>query len=213
WPSGAFAVTWAAITVTLFSPHADSAYEDAAAFIVGNTLATVSAAIILFGALPAMSTFAEFGTILGLFLVPAGALMAGSGYPAMFTALAANLVPLVAPANQMTYDPAKFANTALSIVGGSGVAALSFRLLPPLSPASRPARLVALTFRDLRTLAVGPVPNTSEAWERLVYARLTALPAEAPLLQRGGMVGALSVGIAIVELRGVAAALGVGPDV
>ncbi len=50
-------------------------------------------------------------------------------------------------------------------------------------------------------------------WERLVYARVSALPAEATLLQRRALIAALSVGIAIVHLRGVGAALGVGPDV
>src|SRR5262249_13342082 len=61
--------------------------------------------------------------------------------------------------------------------------------------------------------AVGRVPDTPAPWERLVYARLSALPAEATPLQRGGMVGSIPVGIAIVHLRGAGAALGVAPDV
>jgi uncharacterized membrane protein YccC len=75
WPNGAVAVTWAAITV-LYSPRADTAYADATAFIVGNTVATVFAATAAFAALPAMSTFAGFSMVVGLYLVPAGALMA-----------------------------------------------------------------------------------------------------------------------------------------
>ena len=60
WPNGAVAVTWAAITVTLYSPHADAAYTDGTAFTLGNTLAAVFAAIVAFAVLPAMSTFAGF---------------------------------------------------------------------------------------------------------------------------------------------------------
>ena len=68
-------------------------------------------------------------------------------------------MPLLAPANQMGYDPQQFYNAALAIVAGGGAAALSFRLLPPLSPAFRTRRLLALTLRDLRRLATGPVPG------------------------------------------------------
>ncbi len=213
WPNGALAVTWAAITVTLYSPHADAAYTDGTAFTLGNTLAAVFAAIVAFAVLPAMSTFAGFSMVLGLYLVPAGALMVQTRYPVMFAAMAGNLVPFLAPANEMTYDPAQFANTTIAILSGSGVALVAFRLLPPLSPASRATRLVALTFRDLRDLAVGAVPGTPTPWERLVYARLSALPAEAAPLQRGALIASLSVGAAIVHLRSVGAALGVVSDV
>ena len=63
----------------------------------------------------------------------------------MFTAMVVTFVPLLAPANQMSYDTQQFYNPALAIVAGVGLAALSFRLLPPLSPALRTRRLLALT--------------------------------------------------------------------
>ena len=74
-------------------------------------------------------------------------------------------MPLLAPTNEMSYDTAQFYNTALSIVAGCGVAPLAFRLLPPLSPALRARRLLALTLRDLRRLAIAPVLPRSEDWE------------------------------------------------
>ena len=46
-----------------------------------------------------------------------------------------------------------------------------------------------------------------------MYARLSALPAEAAPLQRGALIASLSVGAAIVHLRSVGAALGVVSDV
>jgi hypothetical protein len=58
----------------------------------------------------------------------------------MFTYLAAYFVPLLAPANEMSYDTMQFYNAALAIVAGTGAAALSFRLMPPLSPVFRTRR-------------------------------------------------------------------------
>src|SRR3981189_2451436 len=42
-----------------------------------------------------------------------------------------------------------------TLVGAIAIVLLSFRLLPPLSPAYRARRLLALTLRDLRRLATG----------------------------------------------------------
>ena len=51
--------------------------------------------------------------------------MAQPWQPAIFTAIAAFFPPLLAPANQMTYDTQQFYNTALAIIPGSGAAALT----------------------------------------------------------------------------------------
>jgi hypothetical protein len=79
-----------------------------------------------------------------------------------------------------------------------GAAALSFRLLPPLSPMLRARRLLALTLWDLRRLATGSIPRSPDAWEERVYSRLSVLPDAAEPLQ---LVAALSVGTEIVHLR------------
>ena len=213
WPNGALAITWAAIAVTVFAPRADQAYAAATGFAVGNAVAALFAAIVGFAALPAMATFAGFSIVMGLYLIPAGALAAQPWQTLTFLPMAANFVPLLAPANQMSYDPAQFCNTALAIVAGCGAAALSFRLLPPLSPVLRTRRLLALTLRDLRRLATGPVPVTPDDWERLVYSRLSTLPDEAAPSQRGQLVAALSMGIEIVHLRRAGPGLDVRADV
>ncbi len=61
-----------------------------------------------------------FSIAIGLYLVPVGALVAQPWQTAMFTAMAFNFVPLLAPANQMSYDTVQFYNTALAIVAGIG---------------------------------------------------------------------------------------------
>jgi uncharacterized membrane protein YccC len=122
----------------------------------------------------------------------------------MFTAMAANFVPMLAPANQMSYDTQQFYNAAVAIVAGVGAAALAFRLLPPLSPALQTRRLLALTLRDLRRLTTGPIPQSSNHWEGRVYSRLSALPEQAEPLRRAQLLAALSVGTEVIRLRRVA---------
>ena len=201
WPNGAMAITWTAIGVLLFAPRADEACARTVGFMVGNVFAAVCAAIAAFALLPQVETFVGFSMVMGLFLIPLGALMAQPWQTAMFTALAANFVPLLAPTNLMTYNTLQFYNTALSIVVGGGVAALSYRLLPPLSPSFRTGRLLAFTLRDLRRLAIG-AQRVREDWEGRMYSRLAVLPDQAEPLQRAQLVAALSVGTEIIHLPG-----------
>jgi uncharacterized membrane protein YccC len=208
WPNGALAITFTAISVIIFAPKADVAYAVAMSFTVGVGLAAVCAAIVAFAGLPNVETFAGFSIVMGLFLVPAGALMAQSWQATMFAALAGNFVPLLAPANQTSYDTMQFYNAALAIVLGCGAAALSFRLLPPLSPALRSRRLLALTLRDLRRHATAAVQRPRDDWENRMYSRLAALPDQADPLQRAQLLAALSVGTDIIRLRHLAPQLG-----
>jgi hypothetical protein len=100
----------------------------------------------------------------------------------------------------MSYDTEQFYNTALAIVVGCGIAPLAFLLLPPLSPALRTRRLLALTLRDLRRLAIAPLRLTWEDWDSKIVGRLTALPDQEEPWQRARMLAALSVGAEIIHL-------------
>jgi uncharacterized membrane protein YccC len=208
WPNGALAITFAAIAVTLFATKADQAYAAAMGFMIGTCLATAFAAAIAFAVLPRVTTFVGLSLAIGIYLVPVGALMTQSWRTAVFIAMAVNFVPLLAPANQMNYDPQQFYNAALAIVAGVGAAALAFRLLPPPSPALRTRRLLALTLRDLRRLTTGATIPMSNDWESRIYSRLSALPEEADSLQRAQLVAAGSVGAEIISLRRIARRFG-----
>jgi uncharacterized membrane protein YccC len=206
WPNGAQAITFTAIAVILLAPRADAAYAQAVSFTIGVAIAAVCAAIILFAVLPQVVTFAAFSMAMGLYLVPVG-MLAAQASPAIFALLAAmsgNFVPLLAPANQMSYDTVQFYNSALAIFTGCSVAALSFRLLPPLSPAFRVERLLELTLRDLRRLATAEVGRLPADWDSRIYKRLVAMPDEAEPLQRAQLLTALSLGREIITLRRVA---------
>jgi uncharacterized membrane protein YccC len=171
-------------------------------------LTVACAAIAKFALLPGLTTFTAFSVTLGMFLVPLGALAAQPWRTATFTAAATNFIPLLAPENQMTYDSQQFYNNALAILIGVGAAALSFRLLMPLTPTVRCRRLLALTLRDLRRLATGRVPRTADDWTGVVVNRLSVLPEAAEPLQRAQLVAALSMGTEIVRLHRIARRLG-----
>jgi uncharacterized membrane protein YccC len=212
WPNGAGAITFAAIGVILFAPRADYAYTAALGFAVGTMIAAVVAAIVEFAVLPNLETFAAFSLAIGLWLVPAGAAAAQPWQRVVFTYMAAYFTPLLAPTNQMSYDTVQFYNSASAIVAGTGAAALSFRLIPPLSPAFRTRRLLALTLRDLRRLTMGPIPRTPEDWEGRMYGRLSALPDAAQPLQRSEMLAAFSAGTEIIQLRRIGSRIDLGSE-
>ncbi|MBV8319099.1 MAG: FUSC family protein [Hyphomicrobiales bacterium] len=212
WPDGAFAIQFAAIGVILFAPRADQAHAAAMSFVVGTALAAAIAAIIKLAVLPGLETFVGFAFVSGLVLVPAGALMAQPSYRAMFTAVAAYFSLFVAPTNLMTYDTVQFYNGTLARFAGLVGAALSFLLLPPLAPALRTRRLLALTLRDLRRLATSVIRRRRDDWESRIYSRFSALPDTVEPLQRAQLLAALSVGGAIIQLCSFADRLNISTE-
>jgi len=157
-------------------------------------------------------SFAGLSLVIGLCLVPIGTLLAQAHQPwqiGLLTAMTLAFMPLLQPTNPMSYDPLLFYNVALAVIAGAGAAALSFRLLPPLSPACPTARLLALTLRDLRRLAAG---RTIGDWEDHIRARLAVMPDEATPMQRAQLLAALSVGSEIIRLRQLTLDLDLGAE-
>jgi uncharacterized membrane protein YccC len=201
WPNGAQAIAFAAIAVIVFTLKGDQAYSAAVSFIIGASMSAAFAAIVKFAVLPSVTTFFGFSLAIGAVLAPAGALMTQSRQAAMFTAIVALFIPLLAPANATNYDLAQFYNSVLAVSAGVGAGALAFCLLPPLSPALRTRRLLARTRRDLRRLGKGSVGWSSNDWEQRVYQRFTVLPDAAEQFERAQLVAALSVGSEMIRLR------------
>jgi uncharacterized membrane protein YccC len=216
WPDGASAIVLVAIMLLLLSPRGDLAYGGAIAFTLGVAGAFIAAAIIKFGVLPALQAFPAFCVAIGLFFIPVGFAIAYSRKPVVTvvcTAMAFSFNPLLAPTNPMIYDTAQFYNAGLAIVAGCGIVPpLAFSLLPPLSPTLRAHRLLALSLRDLRRLAVIQLPMTSEDWGSRMYGRLAAFPDQAGPFQRARLLAALSVGTEVIQLRNVALHLGVAAE-
>ena len=198
WPNGALAITFVVIGVLLFTPRADQAYAGAMSFAVGSGLAAALAVLINFAVLPGLETFIAFAFVFGLVLVPAGALMTQPSYTTLFTPVAAFFCLFLAPTNLMSYDTQQFYNATLAPLTGLVGAVLSFRLLPPLAPALRTRRLLALTLRDLRRLATSR--RAQDNWENRIYSRFSVLPDTVEPSQRAQLLAALSVGGAIIQL-------------
>jgi uncharacterized membrane protein YccC len=202
--------------VLLLSPKGDLAYGGSLAFALGIAGAVVCAAAVKFAMLPALQTFPAFCAALGLFFLPAGFAMTFSRQPivtAVLTAMTFNFNPLLAPTNEMNYDTIQFYNSALAIVVGCSMAPLAFLLLPPLSPGFRVHRLLSVTSRDLRRLAVASVLPAPDNWQSRIYGRLAVLPDQATPLQRAQLLAALSVGAEIIGLRQMATQLGTTAEV
>ncbi|MBV9655900.1 MAG: FUSC family protein [Acetobacteraceae bacterium] len=212
WPGGSTAIVFGAVIITLLAPQEDMAFAAARAFTIGTGLTAICAAIVDFAILPQVTTLAGFCASLALVLVPAGALLTQGWQPVVFTAVAANFMPLLGPANLMAYDPETYYNFALALFTGIALAMLMFRLVPPLTPAARTQRLLALTLRDLRRLCRGTRHWRAAEWEQHVYGRLSALPASADILQPSRLAAMLPVGIGLIRLRRIASRFGLGAD-
>jgi uncharacterized membrane protein YccC len=212
WADGTNSITFAAIIVILLAPRADQAYGAAVGFMIGSILTVAIAATLDFALLPNVETFAVFGLVIGIVLVPVGAFLALQWQPAIFTGIVTPFIPLLAPANPMTYDTAQFYNGALAIIAGAGAGAMSYRLIPPLSPAFRTRRLLGLTLRDLQRLASGPIPQTPDDWKGRMYGRFAALPDWALPLQRSQLMAAFLVGTEIIQLRRICRRFDPSPD-
>jgi uncharacterized membrane protein YccC len=204
WPNGAFAITFTAIVVLLLSPKGELAYAGALAFTLGTAVGIACTAIINFALLPGLETFPAFCIVIGLYLVPVGYWMAQTRQPAIFgmlTAMAIIFVPVLAPTNQMSYDPMQYYNLALAIFVACAAAALSFHLLPPLSPALQIRRLLAFALRDLRRVATARSPLQLDDWEERMYGRIAALPDKAGPIQGDDLLAVLAAGREILQLR------------
>ncbi len=208
WPSGATALAFGAIVVLLISPSGDNAVSSALGFMAGTVFTMALAAVAGFALLPGQEGFLRLSLTLGIFLIPAAALSAGTWHKSFFVAAASNFVPVLAPANLQSYDTAGFYNAATAIAAGVAIGVLVMSLLPQVSPASKVRRLRDLTLRDLRRLATRRRPGSQRAWESLLYGRIAALPDSAPPLARAELIAALYVGEATLRLQQLAQRLG-----
>ena len=203
WPGGQGVVVFAAVVTILFAPQAERAYGTVREFAAGVFIATVLAAVIKFGVLPQQQTFLALMLVIGVVMVPAAALAAGSWHKPVFTGISFIFMALLAPENAITFDIAGYLNSALTIIVGICLAACAYRLVPPLSATWRVRRLLALTLRDLRALAAGRRRRTQANWLGLMTARLGSMPDASPG-DLGCALAGLTAGQTIIWLRGEA---------
>jgi len=205
WPNGALAITFCAIIVVLLPLQGDLAYAASMTFLKGCVLGAGVAAVLVFAILPRATTFPTLCLALGLALVPMGFLLARAKNPLFFFAASVNFLPMLSINNTISFDGSQFWNTASAILVGIAVGAVAMLILPPLSPAIRTNRLLALTLADLRRLAKrAPSRRREDDWESRIVARFLAMPEQAEPVERAMLVAAMAVGNHIVRIRRVA---------
>jgi len=205
WPNGVAAITFCAVIVILLPLQGDLAYSASMTFFWGTLISAVAAAVLVFGILPKATTFPSLCLALGLGLVPFGFLIALPWrHSFLFTAATFNLVPMLNIANGIAVDASQFWNGAIAILAGIAFGAVAMLVIPPLSPAIRTERLLALTLADLRRLAKRASPGRQNEWEGHGVARLLAMPDQAEPLERAELAAAVAVGKELVRVRHVA---------
>ena len=132
--------------------------------------------------------------------MPLGFLLARAKTPLFYFAASVNFMPMLSITNGMTFDASQFWNSSSAILVGVACGAIAMRILPPLSPAIRTQRLLALTLADLRRLAKRASPGRQDDWESRGVARLLAMPDQAEPVERSQLVAAVAVGKDIVRL-------------
>jgi len=202
WPDGPTMITFTALNVILAARQSESTYAWAMEFTIGCVIAGGFAWLAAFAILPTIHGGAlALSLALTAVLLPLGALAAGSWHKTVFVAAVTNFMPILALENEPTYDAALLFNATLAVAAGTATAALFLRLLPPLPPRRRIARMLWLTLQDLRKLACGSRRYRPQAWRDLVSARLAALPPQATLEQQAQLLAMFSVGEAASALR------------
>ena len=209
WPDGPIFIIFAMVVSLFYTMQNEQAFDLGLSLALGCAIAAAGAGMVKFLLLPSQESYAAFSLLLGAFLVPGGALATLPGsIGAIGFMYAVNIIAMLSPTNLMVYDLSAFLNNALAIVAGSLAGVAGYRLIPPLSPALRARRQVAAALRDLGRLAAGQWRPTAELWEGRLYDRMIAMPKVATPLQRGQLVTALGVGLAILQLRELAGAGG-----
>jgi len=201
WPNGSTAMVWAALATVIFAASGDEGFTRVSGWALGTAMAAVFAAITAFAVLPNVHSFVGFSLVLGLYLVPMGALSYLPLKPAMFGAMATLFVPLLNPENQMSYDTLQFYNAAMAVVVGCCIGAMSYLILPPVPPAVRTQRLLRQALRDFRSLCRTEVSPSHREWQTLMYGRVAAIPEPATPQQRSEILAAYSLGLALIRLR------------
>ena len=207
WSGGENMVEFAVLILMLFSMQTEDVYPNVVDFTIGTMISVALAAIVNFVVLPTQHGFLSLSLASACVLVPFGALAAWRWRKSLFTGIVLMFLLVLKPENQQSYDTYKFLNTGLEVIAGAIAAAIAIRLVPPLSPLRRARRLLALTLRDLRRLAVRRRWRSRTDWMILCSQRCAAMPEQATPLQRAQLLAALSAGEAVIDLRDTSAEL------
>ena len=116
WSGSQGIVTFAAVSVAVYSPLGDNAYRNVGGYSAGSIVALILATLLNFAVLPAVTGSLGFSLALAGVLLPLGALSAIPSHKAFSAAAVVNFLGILLPQNQPTYDPASFLKPRLNRV-------------------------------------------------------------------------------------------------
>jgi uncharacterized membrane protein YccC len=205
WPDGANAASLAAMASALFV-HQDNAGRALRQFLVGSMAAVFVVGLYQFALLPPITTgFVPLVLALGLMFLPLGAALGTAALTpwalpvTLMSAISLGVTAHFAP------DFASFANGAVAMVTGVGVAMVTVSLVRPAGVAWRVQRLAQADQLDVARAARGAaLPDLVGGMMERFDAVAARLPAGAPPpragMHTGSMVG-LRLALNVAELR------------
>jgi uncharacterized membrane protein YccC len=207
WPSGAAAVTWAALASMLMAarPNPTIATRN---FLVGAALAAVVGVVVHYGILTTSGSFPLLAAVL-LPVCMLGALgrsdaraVSGGGYGLV-------VLNIIGPTNVMQYQLVATLNGVVADLLGLGLAVIAFSALPPPASAStrrwRARRRMAKAFRATVYTPDFLRPDT-DRWLARMFDRLTQIGGEDGATDGGQTL--LLAGLLVLALRREDADLG-----
>jgi len=168
WDSGGSAAVMATVAGSIFA-HMDDPAPAIGSFLLGNAMAVLVAGIYLFGIFPAIDGFPMLICSLGVFFVPATALLSRPAFTPWLTPLIVSIFPTMSLQETYSADFVRFANNGLATVIGIAFTLLVTLLMRSVDSETRIRRLVRADKKDLAVLASGRYePATEELLDRML---------------------------------------------
>lgn len=204
WSAGPYLMLGTAVMSTLFSSF-DDPVRVLRLVLLGSAAGAVAAIVFQIGVLPLVPVTGGALALAAPFLALGAVAMAHplTRMPAMDYAMAFLL--LGHPTVPLTGGTAELLHGGAAMLLGIGLALLSFHMVLPVNAAVRLRAVVAMTVRDLESLAA--VPASPGRWRARLYHRTLRLVRRADLVEGrdlaaiDGGLAAFSVGDAILAVR------------
>ena len=209
-PTGSGFVTIVSVVCALFATR-DNPVAAGLGFLKGTGWAFAASAICNFALIPMISGFPLLAVVISLFMLPAGIAMRHPRTAAPAASFAIFFWDLVGPSNDVRTEAAGFFNGSLTLLAGIACGTLAFALLFPPNVQATRRRLHRAIRRDLALIGSTPGIWTSAEWFSRTADRFgrqlaaeKALPAAVMDQDMAGMLAALTIGAAAMDLDSLA---------
>ncbi|MDF0545194.1 FUSC family protein [Sphingobium sp. H39-3-25] len=206
WPNGATAAQLAGVFCCIMATL-DDPVPALRTFLLALLGAVAAAFVYEFALMPVLDGFAELALALGLFLIPAGVLMASPSHLLIGLALCVDLPFMLALQSQPSFDLEAFLNANIATVTGVLFAMVTLALVRSIGAEASARRLLRAGWTDIVALTrSASSPKISALTHRmtdrlgLLAPRLAVLPPNSDVLAHD-LLKDLRVGLNIAEIQ------------